>query len=125
MANGYDYEYEFEGKIYHKLSEIAKVTGLAESTVGAHIRAKNWKLLGSEVKKRALNNRPEPKVEILKKPKIKTYKGMQYLYYGTKIRKCNRCHKEFVTEVDKRGWAIDTRCSRCKNYTDKKGYSNF
>lgn len=31
-----------------------------------------------------------------------------------KKRKCNKCHKEFKTEVDERGFSIETRCWQCK-----------
>jgi len=40
----------------------------------------------------------------------------------TKLRKCNKCHEEFETEIDHRGFAINTRCRKCKE--KEKRYRN-
>jgi len=48
--------------------------------------------------------------------------------YGYKIRKCNKCHKDFKTKVDKRGWAIKTICPKCtaenKRFMQENNYND-
>jgi len=41
-----------------------------------------------------------------------------------KIRKCTKCHRWFITEVDHRNFAINTRCNVCKNTSSKFSQGN-
>jgi len=97
------YTFTCEGVEYYRLDDLALVLDIPSSTLGIWIKDKKWDKIGHFVKK-----------EVTSKEKRKQLIKFKNSEYGYKIRLCNKCHEEFETELDERGWSVNTRCPRCK-----------
>ena len=97
------YTFTFEGVEYYRIEDLALELNVVASTLGNWINNQKWDKIGGVVLK-------EKTTKEKRKQIIKFKNGK----YGYKFRKCTKCHEEFETELDERGWCINTRCPRCK-----------
>jgi len=97
------YTFTYEGIEYYRMEDLAEVLGHATTTLGMWINTKQWDKIGGYVKKEKTSK--EKRKQIIKHKRGK---------FGYKFRHCTKCHEEFETELDIRGWAVNTRCPRCK-----------